>query len=137
MARLIFMPLIFNASDASNVSNYWFSIKYVAMVVIFIYLLWIFSKWLTNKNYISLKDRNIKVLDRTALSNDKYIVLVELENIFYLLGVDKNGITLIDKRDDLSTEMFLRSNRQENNDFAAILKSSIGKRKQKDNDADN
>ncbi|MDK2865865.1 MAG: Flagellar biosynthesis protein FliO [Clostridiales bacterium] len=137
MARSIFMPLILDASNASNVSNYWFSIKYVAMVVIFIYLLWIFSKWLTNKNYISLKDRNIKVLDRTALSNDKYIVLVELENIFYLLGVDKNGITLIDKRDDLSTEMFLKNNHRENSDFAAILKSSIGKRKQKDNDADN
>jgi flagellar biogenesis protein FliO len=137
MARSIFMPLIVNASNASNVSNYWFSIKYIAMVVIFIYLLWIFSKWLTNKNYISLKDRNIKVLERVALSNDKYIILVELENIFYLLGVDKNGMTLIDKRDDLSIEQILKGKNQESKDFATVFKSSIGKRKHEDNDAEN
>ena len=136
MAGFIFMPLILDSSNASNFSNYWFSIKYVAIVVIFMYFLWIFSKWLTNRNYISLKDRNIKILDRIALSNDKYIVLVELENIFYLLAVDKNGITVIDKRDDLSIDTFLKSHLDVKQDFSAILKTSLNKRKAKDHNAE-
>lgn len=135
MARFIFMPLILDITNASNFSNYWFSIRYIAIVVIFMYLLWIFSKWLTKRNYISLKDRNIKVLDRIALSNDKYIVLVELENIFYLIGIDKSGMTVIDKRDDLDIERFMGSDSKSKPDFSTILKSSIGKGKQKDHDA--
>ncbi len=112
-------------------SDWGFALKYLVLMAIFIYLLWIFSKYITKKNYISLKDKNIKVLERVALSNDKYIILVELENIFYLIGIDKQGMTVIDKRDDLSLDMFI-GKAESMGSFSEQLKSSILKRKNTD-----
>jgi flagellar biogenesis protein FliO len=136
MAKFIHMPFSPAFFDASNSENYLFSLKYVFVVVTFIYLLWIFSRWLTKRNYISLNDRNIKVLERTALSNDKYIILVELENIFYLLGVDKNGIHVIDKRDDLELDTFIPKAGKPNASFSALLKSSMAKKDSKHDDSE-
>jgi len=136
MADFLSMPFSPVLFDASNNQNYWFSVKYVFVVVTFIYLLWIFSRWLTKRNYISLKDRNIKVLERTALSNDKYIILIELENIFYLLGVDKNGIQVIDKRDDLELDTFITKAEKSSVSFSALLKSSMAKKDHKHDESE-
>lgn len=110
-------------------SHFWFSVRYFVLISILIYFLWIFSRYITKKNYISLKERNIKVIDRIALSNDKFLLLVELENIFYFMAMDKNGFYLLDKRNDLDLENYLKDNKDIQINFVEQLKSSIEKRK--------
>lgn len=114
--------------------NFWFALKYFIVISILIYFLWIFSKFITKKNYISLKDRKVKVLERVALSNDKFLLLVELENIFYFIGIDKNGMYLMDKRDDLKIESFLKDEQVLNSKFSEHLERFLIK-KDKKNDS--
>lgn len=114
--------------------NFWFALKYFIVISILIYFLWIFSKFITKKNYISLKDRKVKVLERIALSNDKFLLLVELENIFYFIGIDKNGMYLMDKRDDLKVENFIKDEQILNSKFSEHLERFLVK-KDKKNDS--
>ncbi len=111
----------------NRTDDLWFTIRYIIVATLFICILWIFSKAITKKNYISLKDRRIKVVERTLLSNDKSLLLVELENIFYVLAMDKSGIHLIDKREDLTHEQFVKEDVQ-GKSFVNQLKRSIIKR---------
>ncbi|MBF4691739.1 flagellar biosynthetic protein FliO [Fusibacter ferrireducens] len=114
--------------------NFWFALKYFIVISILIYFLWIFSKFITKKNYISLKDRKVKVLERIPLSNDKFLLLVELENIFYFIGIDKNGMYLMDKRDDLDVEQFIKGEQVLNSKFSEYLEKFLIK-KDKKNDS--
>ena len=111
----------------NRADDLWFTIRYIIVATLFICILWIFSKAITKKNYISLKDRRIKVVERTLLSNDKSLLLVELENIFYVLAMDKSGIHLIDKREDLTHEQFVKDD-VKSTSFVDQLKKSIIKR---------
>jgi len=115
-------------SSYSQTDNTWFAVKYFIIISILIYFLWIFSKFITKKNYVSLKDRKIKVLERVALSSDKYLLLVELENFFYLIGVDKNGMHIIDKRDDLNVDDFIKEESGNQLNFMEVLKNSMNKK---------
>jgi flagellar biogenesis protein FliO len=118
------------ALTSYNRSNdLWFTIRYIVVATLFICILWVFSKALTKKNSFALKDRRIKVVERTLLSNDKSLILVELENIFYVLAMDKNGIHLIDKREDLTHEQFVKED-DHGISFINQLKNSIIKRDQ-------
>ncbi len=121
-------------SKSYETNNFWFALKYFIVISILIYFLWIFSKFITKKNYISLKDRKVKVLERIALSNDKFLLLVELENIFYFIGIDKNGMYLMDKRDDLNIETFLKGEQESNNKFAEQLERLLVKKDKKNDD---
>jgi flagellar biogenesis protein FliO len=85
---------------------------------------------------MSLKDKRIKVVERTLLSNDKSLILVELENIFYLLAMDKTGVHLIDKRSDLDSNTFTSKPSGEKPDFMEHLKNSIIKRDNKSNESE-
>ncbi|MBE0450157.1 MAG: FliO/MopB family protein [Clostridia bacterium] len=119
--------LTYALTSYNRADDLWFTIRYIIVATLFICILWIFSKAITKKNYISLKDRRIKVVERTLLSNDKSLLLVELENIFYVLSMDKNGIQLIDKREDLTHEQFVKDEVQ-GLSFMNQLKASIIKR---------
>lgn len=119
--------LTYALTSYNRTDDLWFTIRYIIVATLFICILWIFSKAITKKNYISLKDRRIKVVERTLLSNDKSLLLVELENIFYVLAMDKSGIHLIDKREDLTHEQFVKED-VKNTSFVDQLKKSIIKR---------
>lgn len=119
--------LTYALTSYNRTDDLWFTIRYIIVATLFICILWIFSKAITKKNYISLKDRRIKVVERTLLSNDKSLLLVELENIFYVLAMDKSGIHLIDKREDLTHEQFIKED-VKNTSFVDQLKKSIIKR---------
>lgn len=49
----------------------------------------------------SISNKNLKYIEKLPLGVDKSLVLVQLENHFYLMYVGKNGMQLIDKLDSL------------------------------------
>ncbi len=116
--------------NASRANDLWFTIRYLIVATLFIYFLWLFSKFLTKKSGISLKDRRIKLHERLPLSNDKYLILIELENIFYLVACDKNGYTVIDKRDNLDFSRF-DIPQESHQDFLQVMKRVIKKEENK------
>jgi len=123
----IFTALI-QASDKYNeTNNTLFTIKYIIVATVFLLLLWWLSRWITKQQNVVKKNHNIKIMERMALSNDKFLYLIELDGIYYLVGSDKSGMTVIDKREHLNLETTNVFEAQ-SGAFFEQLKSSILKR---------
>lgn len=74
----------------------------VLVASLFIIIMAFFTTKLVSGGFSSQNSsRNIKYVDRLPLGVDKSLVLVELDNHFYLMYVSKTGAQLIDKLDSL------------------------------------
>jgi flagellar biogenesis protein FliO len=131
----IFTYSITRLAGYDNSSDTLFTIKYIIVATVFLFLLWVFSKYLTKRHFVGLREKNIKVIERIAISNDKFLFLVELDHIHYLIGSDKSGMTVIDKREHLNIEISKQIEPQ-TDAFFEQLKTSILKRESKKNSKD-
>ena len=122
----IFTCSILAIGSSNSSSDTLFTIRYIIVATVFLFLLWGFSKYLTKRHFIGLREKNIKVIERVALSNDKFLYLIELDHIFYLVGSDKSGMTMIDKREHLNIEISKQIEPQ-TDAFFEQLKSSLFK----------
>jgi len=111
---------------SNNSSDTWFTIRYIIVATVFLFLLWGLSKYLTKRHFVGLREKNIKVVERVAISNDKFLYLIELDKIFYLIGSDKSGMVMIDKREHLNIEISKQIEPQ-TDAFFEQLKSSFVK----------
>lgn len=80
----------------------WFTIKYVIVTLVFLLMLWGISR-LVMAVYGAggKKSRHIRFVEKSPMGVNRFLLLVEVEGIYYLVGVDKNGMTLLDKRTDI------------------------------------
>lgn len=126
----IFTCSIFAIGSSNSSSDTLFTIRYIIVATVFLFLLWGFSKYLTKRHFVGLREKNIKVIERVALSNDKFLYLIELDHIYYLVSSDKSGMTMIDKREHLNIEISKQIEPQ-TDAFFEQLKSSLLKRVKK------
>ena len=49
------------------------------------------------RSQLSLKDKNIKIIEQVPLARDKTIFLIKYKNSDYIIGATQQNITLIDK----------------------------------------
>ncbi|GAB6109221.1 flagellar biosynthetic protein FliO [Fusibacter bizertensis] len=132
---------IFTCSIAGLVPGYnrstdtLFMIKYIIVATVFLFLLWGASKYLTKKQFVGIKNKNIKIIERVAITNDKFLFLVELDGVHYMISSDKNGMRLIDKREHLNIES-TSSTQPQSGAFFEQLKSSLVKRESQNNTKD-
>jgi len=70
-------------------------------------------------------NRNIKIIERTFLGNDRTLLLYELEKVYYLMYIHKNGATLIDKRTDLESLSYVK--KQKKIEFSDVLRKFSNK----------
>lgn len=132
---------IFTCSIAGFVPEYnrssdtLFMIKYIIVATVFLFLLWGVSKFLTKRQFVGFRNKNIKVIERIAITNDKFLFLVELDGVHYMISSDKSGMRLIDKREHLNIESSMPVEPQ-TGAFFEQLKSSILKRESQNNTKD-
>lgn len=131
----IFAYTIAGLTGINRTNDTMFTIKYVVVVTVFLFLLWGVSRYLTKRQHLTFKEKNIKVVERVALSSDKYLYLIELDQVYYLVSSDKSGMSLIDKREHLNIETTKRQEPQ-TGAFFDQLKSSILKRESDKNSKD-
>ncbi len=131
----IFTCFIAASTRETQISDTWFTIKYIIVATVFLFLLWGLSKYLTSKQMVRLGEKNIKVVERIAISNDKYFYLIELDHVYYLVGSHKGGFTVIDKREHLNIESSKTIEAQPGA-FFEQLKASILKRDTENNTKD-
>ncbi len=89
-----------NQSDASNIS-FMATIMPLFLFLILIggyVLVWKMKKSGTTQ----FKGRYIRFIDRVPLGWDRTIVIFEVQKCYYIAFMDKNGMRIIDKRDDIS-----------------------------------
>lgn len=131
----IFTCFIAAVTKETQISDTWFTVKYIIVATVFLFLLWGLSKYLTSKQSVKLNERNIKVVERIAISNDKFFYLIELDKVYYLVGSHKGGFTVIDKREHLNIENSKKIEAQPGA-FFEQLKASILKKEIENNSKD-
>ncbi|MCA0384172.1 MAG: flagellar biosynthetic protein FliO [Firmicutes bacterium] len=110
----------------------WFTIKYVVVATVFLLLLWGLSRYVTNRHSVIVREKNIKVIERVAISNEKSIYLFLLDGIYYLVASDKSGMTLLDKREHLNLEPSKKIEPQSGAFFEQLKSALIKNEKQKE-----
>lgn len=77
----------------------WFMTKYLAIITVFLVLLYFASRYLIKVRTVTKKG-SMKVIDLLRLGPDSFIYIVEAMNRRYLIAQNKNAITLLDKETD-------------------------------------
>ncbi len=90
---------------------------------IFIIILAFFTTRLLSGGYKqSISNKNLKFIEKLPLSLDKSLVLVQLEDHFYLMYIGKNGAQLIDKLDSIELKETVTKNISFNDIFEKFKK---------------
>lgn len=101
------------------------------LIVLVLYAAYYFTKILSKKitNYSASK--HMKIVDRIALSQNKFLLIVEVDKSFLLLGVADNNISVLKELDDLNLEFSESEGKFDgsNSKFAEILKENLLKNK--------
>ncbi|OJV64680.1 MAG: hypothetical protein BGO41_13850 [Clostridiales bacterium 38-18] len=132
----IFTCSLTGISKYNSTSDTLFTVKYIIVATVFLLLLWALSKYLTKRQGVTIRQKNIKVIERVAISADKFLFLIELDGLYYLIGSDKNGMRLIDKREHLNLEYVKPQETQSGAFFEQLKKSIIKHESAKDQDDD-
>lgn len=77
-------------------NNTWFMVKYLAIIIVFLVLLYFASRYLVRVRAVGKKG-SIKVVDVLRLGSDSFVYIVEAMNHKYLIAHGKNSIVLLDK----------------------------------------
>ncbi|MDM8533110.1 flagellar biosynthetic protein FliO [Clostridiaceae bacterium HSG29] len=97
----------------------------IILFIVFFYIVYLTTTFIgkINKNYNI--NKNIKIIEKVPISNNMFLLLIELDNKNYLISVSKDSISLIDKIDDLTLIDSNKKNVDEK--FNNILLSKIRK----------
>lgn len=80
------------------IKSYWIQLF---ISVVFLLVIYLISRYLSKKgSKISLKSKNIKVIEKYHLGQKEKVVLMSVNNENLLVGVTANQITLLKKMDD-------------------------------------
>jgi flagellar protein FliO/FliZ len=100
------------------------SILYSIIVVIVIFFLaWFITRIVASKSSFAGQSKNIKILEKVAISRDSCIMLVEAFGKLLLVGTTTQGMTMLKEIDSEGVNMELFNIKRES--FADILKSTI------------
>lgn len=104
----------------------------LAMIVLVLFATYYFTKTISKKitNYSSSK--YLKIVDRIVLSQNKSLLIVEIDKKFILLAVSENNISILKELDSLNLELEETNKMPSYNsdvNFLDILKENLLKNK--------
>jgi flagellar biosynthetic protein FliO len=95
----------------------------IGIIAVIFFAYWAVS-WFGKKYKNSLSSgKNVKILERTMLGQDKSLVLAQMKDKVYLLGVTNNGIEILDTLD--AAEFPASEENGTKSDFSEILSSMM------------
>lgn len=83
----------------------------ILAIILILFLTYIASKYISKKVPMANNGGNIRIVERMALAQDKFLAVIEISNKYYLIGVSSNNINLLKELDDYEPP------KQENGDF--------------------
>lgn len=90
----------------------------VILIVAFIVAMYYGSRWLKKRYAVSPGNKQIKIIDRVMLGQDKSIVIADILNCKYIIGISGQQITLLK---DLGEIELPETRPDAQDDFAAVF----------------
>lgn len=121
----------------TSVSPFVSILSYLIAVIFVLFLAYLAMKFLSRLQFGRTTERHIHLLDKFFVSADKSIFLVKVDEKFYLISSDKQGLRLLDKLDKNDINMQMRpegKNLKHDGEkgsvgsFLDVLKSAKGKK---------
>ncbi|MDF2566599.1 MAG: Flagellar biosynthesis protein FliO [Oscillospiraceae bacterium] len=97
--------------------------SFIGVVLILILIVY-GSKWIIKKHSFSVRSKHIKVIDRVVLGQDKSIIVAEICNEKYIIGVSGQQITLLKELGEVD---FGDEDKDVPTDFATIFGELVKK----------
>lgn len=119
------------------------ALSVISLILIFIFIVvlaYFTTRFIARyqSNSINTKS-NMRVIESIRVSNNKFIAIIEVCNSFYIIGVGKDEITLIDKLDPEDADLIKNSQMSDSGkkiDFKEILSQIKNKGVDKDHTED-
>lgn len=68
------------------------------------------TRFLAKSKLVGSKGKNIKIIEKVILTNDKQLLIVMVNNQYYFLSSDKNNVNLLDKLEDFTPAVDINQN---------------------------
>ena len=111
-----------------TITDVFYLIGIVLLFIIFFYVVYLTTYFVSKLNKKMQSGKNIKVIERVTITRDKFFMIVELNDKHYFLSATDQKIDLIDTLEDFEIE----ENNTENNAFNKILSDKIISKIKKD-----
>lgn len=104
--------------DAGTIMSLVLSLAFVVFIIWFVYRS---SKWLAKRNIgLTTSGRYINIIDRVAVGQDKYILMLKTGSKHLLVGISNNSVQILTELDESDiTEIKVNPPKV---DFQSILK---------------
>ncbi|WP_430882781.1 flagellar biosynthetic protein FliO [Fusibacter sp. JL216-2] len=76
-----------------------------ALFFLVLFLVYFIIRRATNAGQKNLFSKHMRIVEKMPMGLDRSITIVEVKGTYYILCIDKNGTTLLDKRSDLDFDM--------------------------------
>ncbi len=94
LANLITKNTSYSSAEAVKTAG-----TYLLVILVVVFLAYYSTKMLSKVNLFSGSTKYMKVIDKLAISNDKSIILISVNDRVEMIGVDKNSMIKIDDFD--------------------------------------
>lgn len=135
------MCLMMLQGSTENISS---ALSVISLILIFIFIVvlaYFTTRFIARYQSNSINTRsNMRIIESMRVSNNKFIAIVEVCNSFYIIGVGKDEITLIDKLDSEDADVLKNgqlSDAGKKIDFKEILSQIKNKGVDKEHTEDN
>ncbi len=98
------------------------------MVAVVLYGCFILSKYVAKKMNNSVSGKNIKIIERVALGQDKGLTLCKICNKVYLIAVSNQSISILA---ELNPEDFVEKEEEQKTNFVELFNKAIKSNKNK------
>lgn len=112
-----------------TINNIVYYMGIVILFIIFFYFVYLATSFIAKMNKSYNSGKNITIIEKVIIGTGIYLLIVEVDNVNYLLSVTKDKVDLIDTIDNLKNESFKKNN--EKMDFSSVLLNKLKSNKKK------
>src|SRR6056297_721230 len=96
-----------------TITDVFYLIGIVLLFIIFFYVVYLTTYFVSKLNKKMQSGKNIKVIERVTITRDKFLMIVELDGKYYFLSATDQSFELIDTLKAID----IKENSTENNSF--------------------
>lgn len=97
----------------------------MAGIILVLFLTYYGTRWISTKTNIASGSKYMNIVDRIVIGQNKYLVIAEITNKYYLLSITEKDVNIIKELDDFQLKH--EEEKLEVMDFSSIINKLIKK----------